>query len=231
MTREHLDQLIDELKDDILILESMVRHAMIDAVKALRKKDKKKSKRVYKEDININQKRFEIESKTLTAIATQQPMATDLRVLSSVLEIVTELERIGDYAKGIAKINKMIGEKPILEPLHDLPEMAEIAVDMLQRAVKAFVDGDVKAARAIPNDDDKVDKIFNKIYLGLVEAMKNDPADVGLANHLQWAAHNIERAADRVTNICERTIFVETGSIYELEESDDEFPVDFDDET
>lgn len=220
MTREHLDNLINQLKDEILVLESMVRQAVLDSVKSLMTQDKKLSKQVSKNDHLINEKRFEIENECLITIATQQPMASDLRILASILEIVTELERIGDYAKGIAKITRKVKTQPVLPPMEYLPPMADEAVDMLQKAVQAFVDGDVETARAIPKRDDIVDKGFNKIYRGLVNYMSNDPDSIELANHLQWAAHNIERMADRVTNICERTLFIKTGSIYEIEESE-----------
>lgn len=227
MTREHLDNLINQLKDEVIVLESMVRQAILDAVKSLMTQDKKLSKQVSKNDHLINEKRFEIENECLITIATQQPMAGDLRILASILEIVTELERIGDYAKGIAKITRKIKTQSVLPPMEYLPPMADEAVDMLQKAVQAFVTGDIDAARAIPRRDDIVDKGFNKIYRGLVKYMSNDPDSIELANHLQWAAHNIERMADRVTNICERTLFIKTGSIYEIEESDSDDEEEF----
>ncbi len=223
MVREHLDRKINTLRDEVLILERMVRKATLNAVKALIKKDVKASKKIYANDKKINNKRFEIESECLITIATQQPMATDLRILASIIEVTTELERMGDYAKGIAKINLMIGDKPLLKPMDNLIRMTEITVDMLKRAIKAFVEGDVRTARKIPDDDDKVDEIFNKIYIGLVECMMKDKKSIDHANHLQWAAHNIERMSDRVINICERTLFIATGEMNELEESDDEW--------
>lgn len=227
MTREHLDKKINKLKDDVLILESMVRQATLEAVNALIEKDIKKSKQIYLGDKKINNKRFDIENECLITIATQQPMAGDLRVLASVLEIITELERMGDYAKGIAKITLMIEGKEVLPIMQHLQEMAEVATGMLEGAIKAFVDNNAKKARKIPKKDDKVDELFNKIYHGLVESMVDihDYNKVSLANHLQWAAHNIERMADRVTNICERTIFMVTGVMHEIENSDDEFPL------
>lgn len=220
MTREHMDYLINQLKDELLVLESMVREAVLESVKSLMTQDKKLAKQVIKNDMLINQKRFEIENECLITIATQQPMAGDLRVLASILEIVTELERIGDYGKGIAKITRMVRIDPILPPMEYLPEMANEAVDMLQKAVRGFVEGDIKSATLIPRRDDIVDDYFNKIYRGLVKQMSRDPESIALANQLQWAAHNLERMADRVTNVCERTLFIETGSIYQLEESE-----------
>ena len=228
MTRDYLDQTIQHLKDELLVLEEMVSQATTDAVSALIRRDVKKAQEVYLNDHKINAKRFEVENECLIAIATQQPLATDLRILSSILEIVTELERMGDYAKGIAKINLITKDTEKEIPVvNRLQEMAAITVKSLNRAVKAFIDVDVETARTLPAEDDAVDLIFNQIYNGLLESMMEDKSLVYLANHLQWAAHNIERMSDRVTNICERTIFVSTGEMNELEESDDEWVIEF----
>jgi phosphate transport system protein len=226
MPRALLEQIIKSLKAKLIVLEEMVSRAAEEAVDALLENDNEKSKAVYLGDKVINQKRFEIENECLVAIATQQPLATDLRILSSILEIATELERMGDYAKGIAKINLMIDKKSTkAKPILEVREMIEITIDMLQRAIRAFVDGDAAAARAIPKDDDKVDELFSRIYLGLVDDMIAKKKHISLANHLQWVVHNIERMADRVVNICERTLFVSTGEMSEIEESDDEWVI------
>lgn len=228
MTRDYLDQTINKLNDDVLLLESMVSEATHDAVIALLDNDKVKAKQVYFNDNNINEKRFAMENECLITIATQQPLATDLRKLASILEIVTELERMGDYAKKIAKINLLL-EQPAntLPAIIHLKEMMEITVQMLKRGVKAFVELDVETARALPAEDDKVDAIFKHITKELIENMMDDKSLVPLANELQWAAHNIERMSDRVVNICERTIFIATGVMNELEESDDEWTINF----
>jgi phosphate transport system protein len=222
MTRETLDRKIEELLDDVLILGSMVEQATLEAVETLRKRDVEGSHRVYNDDQQINDKRFDIEHQTLILIATQQPMASDLRTAAAILEIITELERMGDYAKGIARININMGEERLLKPLHDLPRMAELAVDMLHKAVVAFVNKDVDLAKTIPDEDDKVDELFIHINQELINFMIEDPSMIDRANHLMWAAHNLERFADRVTNICERTIFVATGEMFEMDISDDE---------
>jgi phosphate transport system protein len=225
MPREILDKKIKDLKADVVVLGSMVRESTLGAVEALRVRDIKTSKKIYKKDKKINRKRFEIESDCLIVIATQQPLARDLRVLSSVIEVITELERMGDYAKGIARINMMIGDQELIKPLIDIPKMANITTDMLTRAIQAFVDEDADTARKIPQDDEQVDVLFNQVYCDLIELMTKDPSGIEQSNHLQWAAHNIERMADRVTNICERTIFIVTGEMNELEETDDEWSI------
>jgi phosphate transport system protein len=220
--RETLDRSLKELLDDILVMGSMVEEAIRSSVEALKRRDFKESRRIYLEDTLVNQKHFELENRCITLIATQQPMARDLRLLAAVLEVVTELERIGDYAKGIARINILLGEKPLVKPLIDIPRMAEKGIDMLHRALGAFVNGDAEAAREIPKEDDEVDYLYNQVYRELITYMIADTSTIDRANYLLWAAHNLERMADRVTNICERTVFMVTGEMRELDQTDDE---------
>ncbi len=220
--RESLDKKINQLLDQVLVLGSMVESATLDAVKALKDRDSKAAKRIYAFDKQINKKRFKIEKTCLTLIATQQPMARDLRVLASTIEIATELERMGDYAKGIARICVKMDCQPPVKPITDLPRMAELATSMLHRALGAFVEADVDQAMAIPKEDDQVDNLYNQINRVLITYMISDPSIIDRANLLIWAAHNLERMADRVTNICERTIYVATGEMKELARSDDE---------
>ncbi len=222
MTRERLDKQLQQLRNDVLFLGSMVEQATLEAVDALKRRDIAKARELYAGDEKINQKRFEIEGAALITIATQQPMAHDLRILAAVLEVITELERMGDYAKGIARICINIADEPLLKPLIDIPKMAEIAVDMLHRALEAFVQEDASKARMIPLEDDAIDDLFNTVQYDLLQFMIKDPSTVDRANHLLWAAHNLERMADRVTNICERTVFVATGEMTEFDHSDDE---------
>jgi len=223
MPRETLDRKIRQLMDEILALESMVEETTLGAVEALKKRDLEAARRIYKFDQEVNAKRFELENECIATIALQQPlMAGDLRTLASILEVVGELERMGDYAKGIARICLMIGDEPHVKPLIDIPRMAEITVSMLHRAVEAFVTGDVEQAREIPKEDDEVDNLYNQVYRELVTYMIADPSTIDRANYLMWAAHNLERLADRVTNICERTIYFVTGEMKEIDVSDDE---------
>src|SRR5512139_295283 len=174
------------------------------------------------EDREINKKRFEIENTLMILIATQQPMAHDLRLLASTMEIISELERMGDYAKGIANINIRMGNAPLLKPLIDVPRMAQKDVDMLHRALTAFVNEDVETAQKIPIEDDEVDALYNQVYRELMTFIIADPKTIEQANWLLWVAHNLERFADRVTNICERTIFIAPGELTEVKSSDDE---------
>ena len=220
--RETLDRALQELLDEILVLGSMVEEAVKASVIALKQRDLSASEKIYAADDRINEKHFEIEDRCITLIATQQPMAKDLRTLAEVIEISTELERMGDYAKGVAKINILLGSEPLIKPLIDIPRMADLSTDMLHRSLSAFVARDVEAARKIPQEDDQIDGLYNQVYRELVTYMIADTSTIDRANFLLWAAHNLERLADRVTNICERTIYMATGEMRELDRSDDE---------
>ncbi len=216
MTRRILDQELDRLQDEVLALGSMVEGALVQSVETLRRRDFAGSRQLIAGDRTINERRYAIEEDTIALIATQQPMAGDMRLLAAILEIVGELERMGDYAKGIARINLMIGEQPLIKPLIDLPAMAHKARKMLHAALMAFIERDAQAARAIPADDDEVDALYNQVYRELICHILADPQTIKQANYLMWAAHNLERTADRVINLCERVVYAVTGELAEL---------------
>ncbi len=216
MTRRVFDQELHRLQDEVLALGSMVEEALVRSVETLKQRDFDGSRQIIAGDRAINERRFAIEDAAITLIATQQPMASDMRLLAAILEIVTELERMGDYAKGIARINLMIGEQPLIKPLIDLPVMAQKAREMLHAALIAFVQRDVQAARSIPKRDEEVDALYNQVYRELITFILEDPHVIEQANHLMWAAHNLERTADRVTNLCERVVYTVTGELTEL---------------
>lgn len=214
--RETLDRELKRLEDEVLALGSMVEDALIESVALLKRRDIAGSQRLIEADMEINKRRFKIEGEVLTTIALHQPLARDLRTLAAILEIVTELERVGDYAKGIANITIRLGDEPLLKPLIDIPLMAEKARAMLRRALDAFVQQDVAAAREIPKADDEVDALYNQVYRELLTYILADPTSIEQANLLLWVAHNLERAADRVLNLCERIVFTVTGELGEL---------------
>jgi phosphate transport system protein len=223
MLRKTFESEIQQVKDEVLVLGSMVEQAIINTVEALKKRDLKASEEILQADKLINKKRFDIENTLMILIATQQPMAHDLRLLASTLEIISELERMGDYAKGIANINIRMGDEPLLKPLIDIPRMAQKGVDMLHRALTAFVNEDLEVARSLPVEDDEVDALYNQIYRELMVFVIQDSKNIERSNWLLWVAHNLERVADRVTNICERTVFIATGEMTEIKSTDDEF--------
>lgn len=205
-----------EIQDDILAMGSMVSKAILRSIDALKNRDLALANQIIADDQKINCRRFEIEEKCIQLIATQQPMASDLRIIIAILNITTEIERIGDYAVGIARIVIMIGDEPPLKPLIDIPRMAEQTVDMLQRSLNAFLDRDAQAARKIAAEDDLVDHLYDQVFRELLTFMAEDYRTITRATRLIWTAHNLERAADRVTNICERVVFVVTGKMEEI---------------
>ena len=221
MIRKTFENEIQSLKYEIIVLGSMVEQSIMDSVEALKKRDIEASKRVIELDNQINAKRFALENQVMVLIATQQPMARDLRLLASILEVISELERMGDYGKGIGVINIRMGDQALLKPLVDIPRMAKIATSMLHRALTAFINEDIETARAIPPEDDQVDELYEQIYRELMTFIMEDPKNIERANWLLWASHNLERFADRVTNICERTVFIATGEIKEIDPSQD----------
>ncbi len=221
MPRSYFTQELQQLRDDIMIMASMVYQQLTDAVTSLRTSDMEMARRVIAQDMEINRRRFAMEDQTLTIIATQAPMAGDMRFLAGALEIISELERIGDYGKGISRITIMLGRESGLVMPARLGEMADKALSMLQRSVIAFIAGDAETARAIPLEDDEVDELYNQANQELVEMIMDNPKMMGLANLYSWAAHNIERTADRSTNICERTIYMVTGEMRELDHEEE----------
>jgi phosphate transport system protein len=220
MTRAALDQRLRQLVDEVLTLGSMVEQSAVDSIGALRHRDIVWAKKIEARDRLVNQHRFSIERQCLDLIATQQPMAHDLRILAAVLEMITDIERMGDYIKGIAHIIPQLNPEPLPAHLPDrLEAMTVKANSMLRRALSAFIAGDEQAARAIPAEDDEVDSLYSDVYHELAEGLTAHPESVDHYTRLFWVAHNLERFADRVSNICERTIFTVTGEIMEFSAS------------
>lgn len=213
--REAFQEHLADLEQDVFTMGEMVCIATNRSIKAMKERDIEEGKRIIHDDIYINKKRWEIEDKCINLIATQQPVATDLREIIAILNIITDLERMGDYAEGIAKIVVKIGDHPPVKPLIDIPRMAEIAVEMINKTLRAYAERDDKTARLICDQDDQVDDLYNQVYRELLTIMIEDPRTITRATYLIWASHNLERIADRVTNICERIIFLVTGEMVE----------------
>jgi phosphate transport system protein len=207
---------LERLQDEVLVLGSMVEKATLRSVDALRSRNMAAARALEAEDTLINRKRFEIEESVLLLMATQQPMASDLRQLAAILHIVTDLERMGDYAAGIARICVDIGDEPLIKPLIDIPRMTERAASMLRRSLDAFIERDVVAAEEIAKEDDEVDALYQQVYRELLTIMLANPRTIDQATKLLWVAHNLERVADRVQNICERVVFVVSGHMQEF---------------
>jgi len=216
MPRDAYQRNLRELQDEVLVMGNMIGKALERSMQALKGRDLDLAKQVVSEDQNVNKKRFEIEEKALDIITCQAPMASDLRILLAILFIVTDLERMGDHAAGNAKIALMIGDEPPLKPLIDLPRMNEKTIDMLHRSLKAFITHDAEAARKIVPEDDDIDNLYDQVFRELLTFMMEDPRTITRATRLMWVGHNIERTGDRVTNICERVVFMVTGKMEEL---------------
>jgi phosphate transport system protein len=214
--RTEFHKKLGEIQNDILAMGSMVGKAISRSIDALKDRDLKLAEQIITDDMKINRKRYVIEEKCIELIATQQPIAGDLRVIMGVAAIITELERIGDYAEGISKIVIMIGDEPPLKPLVTIPRMADKTIEMLHRSIEAFCTHDADAARNIAVEDDEVDDLYDNVYRVLISYMLEDPKTITRATRLIWVAHNLERAADRVTNICERVVFTVTGKMEEI---------------
>ncbi len=213
MPRKSLDQELQIIRDDLLLLSSMVETALVESVTVLKDHDMEKSRVVYNNDARINAKRFDLEGQIIVTIATQAPVTFDLRFLASALNICTELERIGDYAKTIARINLISEGISIPRLLSVTYDMGIKAADMLHLAVTAFTQSNSPLAVRIISDDDIIDAMYRQVYSELIYFVIRGAHKTDRANYLLWVAHNLERAADRVTNICERTVYVETGEL------------------
>ena len=222
MARELFSQKIQQIKDEILLLGSMVEQATLDSVTAFKHRDLEAAKTIIEDDQSINDKRFAIENAIMILFATQQPLAHDLRLLSAMLLISNELERMGDYAKGVAHNAIRLGISDIPIPIRDIEKMAELGVNMLHRSLSAFVNENLELARKIPEEDDLVDDLFNKSYRSIVNVMVSNPTMIDDASFLLWVVHNLERFADRTVNICERTLFIVSGEMMEMDITDDE---------
>ena len=210
-TRATLDRQLNEIQEDMLVMAGLVERAVERSIDALKNRDIELARIVIVEDADINRKRYETEEKCLELLATQQPMASDLRIIVAILHIIVDLERMGDHAEGIAKVAIMLSDEPPLKPYIDIPRMAEVAINMLRASVDAFKRRDVDQARRICDEDDLVDQLYDQVYRELIVYMLNDPKTIERATHVTWIAHNLERIADRVTNICERVIYMVQG--------------------
>ena len=213
MVRADFDRNLKLLQEELLLLGGLVEKAIVDSIEALKTRNLELSHKVVAQDDIIDKKTNEIEEKAIDLIATQQPIAIDLRTLMSVIHISVELERMGDYAEGIGKIGIMMGNDPPVKPLVDIPKMADKASGMLKRSLDSLVRRDPILARQVCDDDDEVDNLYDQIYNDLIQLMISDPSTIQRATYLMWAAHDLERIADRATNIGERVIFLVTGQL------------------
>lgn len=214
--RNAFDREFAGIQEDILRLGDLAGHAIEHALTSLQNRDSVLAEEIVQQDDRINDLRFKIEEACIVLIATQQPAASDLRAVVAALNIVVDIERIGDHAAGVAKTVLRMGDEPLLKPLIDIPRMAKLAQDMLRQDLQAYIVRDAEAARQVADMDDEMDQLYRAIFEELVEFMAQDPSTASRATFLLWVAHNLERIGDRITNISERIIFITTGDMQEL---------------
>jgi len=216
MVRESFGRDLKALESEVVALGKTVGEAVRRATEALRQRDVVAAGQIDAEDDDINQKRLELEEKCLALLATQQPMASDLRTLAAILHIATDLERMGDHAAGLARLVMRMGDEPLIKPLVDIPRMADVVREMLTEALDAFVSRDEGAARRVASRDDEVDALHDQVHRELFLLMIQNPRNITQATYLMWASHGLERIADLVTNVCERAVFVAKGALEDL---------------
>jgi phosphate transport system protein len=208
---------LKEIQDKVLAMGDMVTKEISKSIEALKARNLKMAHQIIADDTKIDNARFDIEDRCIELMGVPKLTTAERRVIVSLLSISTELERIGDYGEGIAKIVVMIGDEPPLKPLIDIPRMAELTIEMIDKSLKSFVDRDVELARHVVTMDTSVDGLYDQVFRELLTFMMVDPKTINRATRLMWVAHNLERAADRVTNICERVVFTVTGKMEDLE--------------
>jgi phosphate transport system protein len=211
-----LDKELGRIQDKVLHLGSLLEEAIRNAVTALKQRDVELARQIIVNDIKLNEMRFDIEEQCLTAIATQQPVAGDLRMIIASMHVAVEMERMGDHAEGIANLVIRMADQPLLKPLIDIPRMADIACDMLRRSLDAFLSHDAEAARQAAKRDNEIDNLYDQVMREVLTYMIQDPTTINRGTYLLWVAHNLERIGDRVTNISERVVFLNTGKLKEL---------------
>ena len=216
MARAGFEKQLAEVQEDMLVMAGMVEDAILQGIEALKQRDVALARRIIDNDIEINTKRYETEEKCIELISLQAPLASDLRTIISVLHITVDLERMGDHAEGIAKIALMLADEPPLKPYVDIPRMAQIAVEMMDGSLDAYKQRDPDLARRIIARDDEVDELYEQVYRELLVFMIEERGTIQRATYLIWVAHNLERIADRVTNICERVVYLVEGKIGDL---------------
>ncbi len=215
-TRSVLNENLRRIQDDLLRMGSLIEAAISRSLQALAGRDLRLAREVVAADAAVNRLRFQIEESCLAAIATQQPMASDLRAIVATIILASELERMGDYAAGIARTVIRMGDQPLLKPLIDMPRMAAICREMIHEALDAYVARDGARAREIAARDDLLDNLYNQIFRELLSYILEDPSTTTRALYLLFSAHNLERIGDRVVNVAERVIFMASGEMSEL---------------
>jgi phosphate transport system protein len=216
MARETYEAEMMALREELLKLSRMTDRALESSVGILKDRLFDRGEALIEDDEKINLVCHGIEENCLNIIATQQPVAGDLRFIFATMQIAMELERIADYAKGIAVINARISPGEHIKPLVDIPRMRQKAGEMLELSIDAFLRCDVDSARRIPAMDVEMNLLYEQVYRELVTRVMESPERIADAMLLTFAAHNLERVGDRVINICERVVYLCTGEVVDM---------------
>ncbi len=216
MPRQTFDEHLGRTRDDLLAMGDMVDQAIEQAVQALINQNVDLAQQIIDDDEQVNQALRNIQENCEVLIATQQPLATDLRFIIAIFSIANELERMGDYAEGIACLAIRLAGEPPLKPYIDIPRMTQKVREMLGGQLQAFMNRDADAARVLARGDDEIDALYNQVYRELLFFMVQDPTTITRATHLLWVAHNLERIGDRTTNIGEQVVYLVIGQVEEL---------------
>ncbi len=218
MTRKSYQEEVESLRNDLLGMAHLVENTIIKSVESLAKKDIELAKKIVADDDIIDEMEHDIERRCFRLLALQQPMASDLRAISTALKIITDLERIADHASDIAKVTIRLEGQPLIKPLIDIPRMAVIAESMIHDILTAFVDRNDKLAEEVCTRDDEVDNLYSQIFRELLLIMMEDPRTITQATYLLFVAQYLERVADHATNLGEWVIYMVTGERKELNE-------------
>lgn len=214
--RSILNKELTELRTNVSRLANMVDEAIAQAMQSLYEHNPTLAQQVDVNDANINHLRYLIEEEAFKVLATQQPLAVDLRTVVTMIHVAVELERMGDHAAGIARMVMRLPVEQNFSSVHKLPQMEKRARRMLTESMQAFLNGDTELAHKMMKRDDKLDKHYQTVFTEVLEAMRDD-AYIERANYLLWTAHNLERIGDRAVNVAERAVFMVTGKFTEFE--------------
>jgi phosphate transport system protein len=204
----HFQQELNKLKEQLLKMAGLAERAISNAIEALVKRDTPLAEKTITEDEKINEMEIRVDDLCLKLLALHQPLAADLRFITSAMRINTELERIGDLSVNIAERAISLDQEPQLKPYIDLPRMAEITQSMVKDVLDAFVNGDARLARSVCERDDQVDALNDQVFRELLTYMMSDPKNITRAVHLIIVSRCLERIADHATNIAEGVIFM-----------------------
>lgn len=206
-----IDSKLESVQELLLKMSASVEESMEKSIRSLLTQRRDLAEEVIALDLKTDELEEQIENKCIHIIATQQPMGSDLRRLTAIIKLITDLERIGDYSVNIAEIVLEIGDEPLVKPLVDIPQMAEVTKVMIRRSISAYINMDAAMAKEAALMDEEVDRLYKQVYTDLLSLLMADPSKMKQTTQLLFIGRYLERIADHATNICERVIYMVTG--------------------